>query len=123
MYDFALGAKNEGELKLDVALSGCTSAVLPRDPKSLSRFLETISVPMVTVDWMFQDAKRVDALFLDVERYEIQVLEGAVETIRKHHPVITVEVLKGEGDRMLGWMSNHGYTLRNRAHNDWIFSR
>ncbi len=120
--NIALGAA-DGGLQLDVALSGCTSAALPMDPKSQSRFVERINVPMASLDGELMNQPRVDALFLDVERWETAVLDGAKQIIKKHRPVITVEVLKGEGDKMLGWMSRHGYALRNRVHNDWIFTK
>lgn len=120
-YDVALGPAL-GELTLEVARSGCTSACLPTDPKSRSRYVETIKVPVTTIDETCEKIERVDALFLDVERYEIPVLRGALYTIRKHKPVITVEVLKGGGPKIIEAMDDLKYRLVARAHNDWIFA-
>lgn len=121
-YNVALGAR-DGALDLTVALSGCTSAVPEDSDKYRSRVIEKRTVPMVTIDGELMLQTSVDALFLDVERFEIAVLEGARETIRKFSPVITVEVLKGEDKKMGDYMAGIGYGLRARVHNDRIYTR
>ncbi len=121
-YPVALGP-HDGALQITVALSGCTSAVPTADAKYQSRVLEQRDVPMTFLDGDFMRADAVDAIFLDVERYEISVLQGARQIIKKFSPVITVEVLKGEDQKMLAFMEEIGYSLRDRAHNDWIFTR
>lgn len=118
----ALGA-HDGAVELTVALSGCTSAVPEDSAKYQSRVLEKRAVPMEKLDGALAGAAACDALFLDVERYEISVLEGAKQLIKKFSPVITVEILKGENERMGAYMESIGYRPRDRAHNDWIFTR
>jgi FkbM family methyltransferase len=118
----ALGAR-DGSLELTVALSGCTSAVPEDSAKYQSRVIEKRTVPMVTIDGECAALKAVDAIFLDVERFEIAVLEGAKQTIKKFSPVITVEVLKGEDKKMEEYMTSIGYSLRARSHNDRIYTR
>ncbi len=118
----ALGA-HDGALDLTVALSGCTSAVPEDNPKYQSRVIERRTVPMVTIDGEMMLQPNVDAIFLDVERFEIAVLEGARGVIKRCSPVITVEVLKGEDRRMGAYMESIGYSLKARSHNDWIFAR
>lgn len=121
-HNVALGAR-DGALELTVALSGCTSAVPEDSAKYQSRVIEKRTVPMVTIDGELMLQTSVDALFLDVERFEIAVLEGARETIKKFSPVITVEVLKGEGPKMEEYMTSIGYSPRARCHNDRIYTR
>lgn len=50
-------------------------------------------VPMLMIDTLKLDA--CDLIQLDVEGYEGKVLEGAIETILRYNPVITVETLQG----------------------------
>lgn len=121
-HNVALGSR-DGALELTVALSGCTSAVPEDNAKYQSRVIEKRTVPMVTIDGELMLQTSVDALFLDVERFEIAVLQGAKQTIKKFSPVITVEVLKGEGPNIEAYMQSIGYRLRDRAHNDWIYTR
>ncbi len=66
---------------------------------------------------------RCDAIFLDVERYEIPALEGGVKTIEKHWPVITVEQKADTQSVLEKWMKAHKYVLREQVHGDWIFVR
>jgi FkbM family methyltransferase len=118
----ALGAR-DGTLDLTVALSGCTSAVPEDNAKYQSRVIEKRTVPMVTIDDEVGALGACDALFLDVERFEIAVLRGAIKTVERCSPVITVEVLKGEGPNIEAYMQSIGYSLRARVHNDRIYTR
>lgn len=76
---------------------------------------------MVTIDSL--GLTRLDALFLDVERYEIPALEGGARTIEKHWPVITVEQKEDTQSSLLKWMKEHKYVLREKVHADWVFVR
>lgn len=109
------------KLQLTVETGGCTSACPSDHPKAKNRQTGIINVDAVRIDQL--GLQSCGALFLDVERYELQVLEGAKETLRKFSPVITVEVLKSEDKKVQVWMQQHGYRLRERSFNDWIFTR
>jgi FkbM family methyltransferase len=50
-------------------------------------------IPMLMIDTLKLDA--CDLIQLDVEGYEGKVLEGAIETIIRYKPVITVETMQG----------------------------
>jgi FkbM family methyltransferase len=66
-----------------------------------------------------------DALFLDVEGHELEVLAGAEETIEKYNPLITVEVWDCDDtrERYRLWFEMRGYTQVARVHSDFTYSR
>jgi hypothetical protein len=54
-------------------------------------------VKAVTVDGLTRQYGAPDVLYIDVDGAEVEVLKGAEETIRKHHPDFFVEVHVGAG--------------------------
>ena len=62
----------------------------------------------------------VDALFLDVERSELDVLKGAAQTIERDRPVIVLEVLTGQ-EHYHEYMAKIGYRKVGRSHSDWVY--
>ena len=44
------------------------------------------------------DAKKISFMKIDVERWEVQVLRGAKQTIAKHRPTILIEVFDSSED-------------------------
>lgn len=81
----------------------------------------TVTVEQITIDSL--NLVRCDAIFLDVERYELPALEGALETIKRFSPVITVEQKEDTNKEYLAWFKKQGYELRERVHGDWVFVR
>lgn len=68
----------------------------------------------------------VDLLALDVAGHELEALEGAVDTIYKHRPVIVVEqgVLRGIPGRRAEcgqWLKDHEYVQTNFCNSDFIY--
>ena len=57
--------------------------------------------------------ERVSLVKIDVERYENDVLDGAVATIRRNHPVIVIEIMGGENYRTAS------ADVRERIHATW----
>ena len=45
--------------------------------------------PVMALDWL--KLPHLDLLFLDLEGYELFALQGAIQTINDHHPVIVME--------------------------------
>lgn len=83
-------------------------------------------VEVKTLDW-FNLAP--DFLKIDTEGYELFVLKGAEQTLRKHKPVIIVEQKPGNGERFglddiaaVTWLETLGYKLRREYHGDYILS-
>lgn len=54
---------------------------------------------------------RLGLIKLDVEGQEVNALNGALQTLGRHHPVIMIEV-KYDGDLVRGWLENHDYEFK-----------
>lgn len=81
-------------------------------------------IPMMPIDDLPLD--HCDAMFLDVEGYEIPALKGAMRMIKKHHPLLVVEENKhgkhrgyayGDIERLLAPL---GYKLIDRVGEDLV---
>lgn len=78
-------------------------------------------VPMVTLDGVLADVPRLALLHLDCEGHELAVLEGAVETIRRHRPILYVEIDRPEvRDGLAAILAQHDYL--GSLHTPWLFS-
>lgn len=66
-----------------------------------------IKVPMVSIDSL--QLERVDFLKIDVEGMELDVLEGAKETLKRCAPIILVETLKSDAQDIRKFLAGAGY--------------
>ncbi|MES2637215.1 MAG: FkbM family methyltransferase, partial [Pseudomonadota bacterium] len=57
----------------------------------------------------FFNFKRVDLIKIDVEGMELDVLQGAVETIKRCKPMMTIEVIKTDKLQVDAFLMLHGY--------------
>lgn len=74
-------------------------------------------IPILTLDSF--EFPNLDLLQLDVERCEFDVLQGAINTIKKHRPVIIVEIAS---DPIKVLMENLDYEfVRRVGHADFMF--
>lgn len=55
---------------------------------------EVITVETITMDQALRDTKRIDLIKMDVEGFELEVLQGARQSILDHHPVVYFEHLQ-----------------------------
>lgn len=65
---------------------------------------------------------RCDAIYLDVEKHELDALAGAAQTIEKFHPAIMLET---HPDMMLeqnNYMRKLGYRMQAKVHSDRVFT-
>ena len=64
-------------------------------------------MPMVRIDSLERD--RIDLIKLDVEGMEVEALAGASETLRRHKPIIFVEHIKCDRERLSERLIGAGY--------------
>ena len=53
---------------------------------------DTVTVPVSTLDIELKDRQRIDFIKIDVEGFELKVLNGGIETIKKHDPLLLIEL-------------------------------
>lgn len=71
----------------------------------------TVSVPVTTIDGYCADNGIAPTFVkIDVESFELEVLEGAKATLASCRPIVLVEVARRE-DEVLGLMTSLGYAL------------
>jgi FkbM family methyltransferase len=71
---------------------------------------EGIEVTMIKLDQL-EELARVDVMKIDVEGFEFQVLQGSLETILKHKPVIFYEAIEKEAwDPCFKFLRDLGYS-------------
>lgn len=80
-----------------------------------------VIVTVIALDHQLPDLKNVDLIKIDVEGFELNVIKGAVNTIKKHLPILFIEIndplLKANNtnpEEVLNFLqSNFGYTFKN----------
>lgn len=72
---------------------------------------------------------RVDAVKIDVEGAEFQVLKGAVETLARYRPVVSVELidrqlklLGASAEEVMIFMRSHGYVPDQFQEQNMVFA-
>lgn len=98
LHEVALG-KSSGRLEFAVPEKEQICDVLSADIQFTNRFYRqwiqytTIYVPQNTLDGFVRQEglHHVDLIKIDVENFELAVLEGSMETLRKHGPLILLE--------------------------------
>jgi FkbM family methyltransferase len=113
VIETALG-QNEGEADFYV----CQSSNLSSFKNSwLDDFVFVRRVPMQRIDSLVaQLGYSINAIRMDVEGFEVEILEGAVETLRKNSPKILIEYHKEkigvqQAEETLRWLSEEGYQI------------
>jgi FkbM family methyltransferase len=102
-------SNGEGRAILCQKLVTATSSTVEFD--KCRRFVE---VPLKRLDSVVEGLrlKCVDAIKIDVEGAEIQVLKGAVNTIARFKPFIVIEVRNSNTDEFMRIMKSLGYSCK-----------
>lgn len=88
---------------------GGTAMVAQADVSSLSASIH--QVPCFTLD-SFVPPTEIALISIDVEGFELAVLQGAIQTIERARPVLYVENDRAVSSRQLiRWLLDHGYRL------------
>lgn len=65
------------------------------------------TIPLVTIDSLNLD--RLDFVKLDIEGMEVQVLNGMKNTLKRHKPMLMIEVIKSDNVAILEFIDSYGY--------------
>lgn len=76
-------------------------------------------IGITTIDGFLR--RDVDAIFLDIEGYEVEALKGAAETIKHCRPMILCELLPRSRQDIERWLTGEGYTMAARYGRDGVF--
>ncbi|MEJ5367064.1 MAG: FkbM family methyltransferase [Bryobacteraceae bacterium] len=79
------------ELELRIEEGNEAAATFVMDLKKVDR---TVRVPLIRIDDLMEELglPRVDFIKMDIEGAEVRALEGARETLRRHHPRLSIAV-------------------------------
>jgi FkbM family methyltransferase len=73
-------------------------------------YVESVKVRNASGDALFGGLTRLDFIKCDVEGFEVQVISSMMETLRKHRPILLMELVdKGERIRFLEMIRPMGY--------------
>lgn len=124
-YCLTLNCQKDNIIKMQAALGNESRLVSINLPEDNNRGTRTINenykiIPMLTIDSLQLDA--CGFIQLDVEYYELNVLRGALETVREYKPVITCELgtLSYFNQARQDGLHHRGRKLTNNTLNDDI---
>jgi len=80
-------------------------------------YAEEATVPVQKLALDTLQLPRVDLIKIDIEGMELEALEGASETIARCRPILLVEQIKSDRERMRAWLSGRGYELADAGLN------
>lgn len=131
IYPFAI--VNDLRKKFQISASGTTrnsgmAHLTPDDPTNQNG----ISVECVALDEFLktsivQCVRSIDAIKIDVEGMELEVLKSGKELIREHKPTLLVEVNRScsrygiSHEEIFDYLSDQGYENADKTRNDFIF--
>ena len=121
-YCMCLNAPYENVVKLNAALGrGHGMIGIVRNPKNVGSNIVTQPnehyIPMMAIDSL--NVHDCDLLQLDVEGYEMHVLEGAKNTIAKFKPVVICERFSNLDQQK--FMDDLGYEMKDSSFMDTIY--
>ena len=69
----------------------------------------TVNVRKLALDEF--NLPRVDLIKIDVEGMELEALEGASDTINRCHPIMLIEKIKTDAEKLHQWLGERGYEI------------
>jgi len=118
LYNFAMG-NIEGEINFLISEKSNLSRVV-QEGENIPDGCELIKIPLKTVDNLIEEmnVEKIDLIRMDVEGYELQILEGSKNSIKKFKPMIQIELhteILGPKDlkKILKDLQNFGYQIKS----------
>lgn len=65
--------------------------------------------------------QKIALLKMDVEGHEADVLDGGLDSLKAHRPLILCEILSDQGTRIYDKLSRLGYQGQRFYRSDWLF--
>jgi FkbM family methyltransferase len=133
IFKLALGNENKKEkirvFSISKGISTLVdSSVADQFSQNFGEFVEEEIEVIKLDDFLIQNKiPKIDFIKIDVEGYELKVLEGAKETIKKYSPVIVVSAYHTPSDKIkipqlvLSLNPNYKYKLNEIGEEDYIF--
>ncbi|WP_104761814.1 FkbM family methyltransferase, partial [Helicobacter cetorum] len=91
---------------------------LTQDEKGVFKLIALDSINLK--DYGFE---RLDFIKIDVENHEIEMLEGALETLKKYRPIIFIETFENNKDRVFSILDSLGYSHKKPfCYNNYLFA-
>ena len=72
-------------------------------------YKNTKKIPLMTIDSL--NLERLDFMKIDVEGMEEDVLEGSKDAISKFKPIMIIEIIKSNKDKLLSFLEPMGYFI------------
>lgn len=86
-----------------------------------------IPVKLTTLDEFAAGFDRIDLIKIDVEGFDLKVLRGGEQTLKRLRPTLFVELcdanLREQGDsaaKLVTWLERHGYRVRRAGEGDIV---
>jgi FkbM family methyltransferase len=119
-YNMAV-SKKSGSVSFSYENEPCYSRIIDGDQISNITIIENSSnhnnnihlVNTIDLDSVLLKEDRVDWIKIDVEGHEVDVLEGAMQTIRRHKPKIIIELMSGNMQKIKIMAHNLGYSIEH----------
>jgi FkbM family methyltransferase len=110
-YNCAIGDKNEiKELVMNDSTNNPEHGSISEERNKDWLTGERFSVEVKRLDdFKFES---IDFIKIDTEQYELQVIEGAIKTIKKHKPTIFFENKRNEADAVILLLLDLGFTVK-----------
>lgn len=84
-----------------------------------------LSINITSIDHHILRNRDIGIIQLDVEGFEIQALKGAIQTIKRCHPILILEQFPDTDITQDLWFQEHilknGYTLHTKIHGNLVF--
>jgi len=80
-----------------------------------------LSIEEVTIKSLDSYKLSPDLIKIDAQGFEVQILQGSIDTIRRHSPVILIEMLKYNSKKIEKLLTEYSYVLDTKIKKDGVW--